>query len=105
VKSIRLFNLEQVEGSNWTTLEIRKHRIQQIDNSITLDRSVDTFNLSILANNQVTSQTSLKLLEAKEREEARLVLRLARLEKELGDMNNPEATRTKISELEAKIRT
>ncbi|MEP0874017.1 hypothetical protein NDA01_30390 [Trichocoleus desertorum AS-A10] len=72
VSMVRSFGISDIKGI-WTTLEIRKHRIQLVSNSITEQTYLEDIVLETLADNQLQLQESLKQLENKESQEVLLI--------------------------------
>lgn len=79
VAMMRTFELGNVQG-DWNTLEIRKHRVQLVSDSITEQKYTDEIKLETLAEQNAELPGLLKTLEYKEREEASLLLKKWKLE-------------------------
>ena len=101
---IRTFELAEVKGT-WSTLEIRKHRIQLISDSITEDKYTDSVSLSTVADQYNVLPGQIKTLEQKEQEEVVLLQEKSDLEYWLallasGDIGKElAAQRTKVEQL------
>jgi hypothetical protein len=77
VSMVRSFGISGVKGS-WTKLEIRKHKIKLVSDSITQKECTEVANLNTLADQQIQLQESLKTLGIKEVEEAVLLKKKTR---------------------------
>ncbi|MBD2498744.1 LamG-like jellyroll fold domain-containing protein [Nostoc sp. FACHB-280] len=86
VSVVRSFGISNITG-NWNTLEICKHQIQLISDSITEIKYTDDVNLTSLVDNQVSLQQDLKTLEIKENEEALLLKEKRQLEADIATLN------------------
>ncbi|CAD0226774.1 conserved hypothetical protein [Planktothrix agardhii] len=125
ISMLRSFEIANVQG-NWQSLEIRKHRIRLMSESITEFKYIDVVNLTTLADQQASlpSQLSqlelvvnlttladqqaslpsqLSQLELKENEEASLELEKRKLEQQLAALDNLEKTKTTITEIKNEI--
>lgn len=89
ISLVRSFGIANVQG-NWQQLEIRKHRIRLVSDSITEARYTDAVALETLANNQASLTSSLRELSALERQEAALLAEKGQLEARLLILNNPQ---------------
>jgi hypothetical protein len=82
VRLLRCFEVSNVQG-NWNTLEIRRHSVKLVSDIVTRTNANETAKLKSLAAG-VTGATDpvsiLPELEAKEKEEARLITRKKELE-------------------------
>lgn len=74
VAMMRTFELADVKG-DWKNLEIRKHRVQLVSDSITEQKFTDSVELETLADENAELPGLLTTLEQKEREEASLLFR------------------------------
>ncbi|MEL6162887.1 MAG: LamG domain-containing protein [Cyanobacteria bacterium J06628_3] len=85
VAMMRTFEIANVQG-DWNNLEIRKHRVQLVSDSITEEKFIDSVSLETLADENTELPGLLKKLEQKEQEQASLLLKKWNLEelKELG---------------------
>lgn len=92
VSLLRSFEIANVQG-NWLSLEIRKHRIRLLSDSITEAKFTDSVTLKTLADNQVPLTTKLQQLEAHEAQEASLIKEKRELEAKLEGLKNLEQTR------------
>ncbi len=72
VSMLRSFEITNIKG-NWETLEIRKHRIRLLSDSITEAKYTDGVTFATLANSQTILAAKLNELELKERQEANLL--------------------------------
>ncbi|MEO0842161.1 MAG: LamG-like jellyroll fold domain-containing protein, partial [Cyanobacteria bacterium J06643_5] len=79
VAMMRTFELADVQG-DWENLEIRKHRVRLVSDSITQQKFIDNVELETLAEQNAELPGLLKTLEQKEREEASLLLQKWKLE-------------------------
>ncbi|NEP86225.1 MAG: LamG domain-containing protein [Okeania sp. SIO2C2] len=103
VAMMRAFEIADIQGS-WSTLEIRKHGIQLVSDSITEVKSTDSVTLTTLADSQAALPSKLKELEQKEQEEALLLKEKRELEQKianlnLGDVERQAAINAKQSEI------
>ncbi|TAG93209.1 MAG: hypothetical protein EAZ09_22995 [Oscillatoriales cyanobacterium] len=92
VSLLRSFEIANIKG-NWLSLEIRKHRIRLLSDSITEAKFTDSVTLKTLADNQVPLTTKLQQLEAHEAQEASLIKEKRELEAKLEGLKNLEQTR------------
>lgn len=92
VSLLRSFEITNING-DWESLEIRKHRIRLLSDSITEAKFTDSLTLKTLADNQVPLTTKLKQLEADEADEASLIKEKRELEAKLEGLKNLEQTR------------
>ena len=103
VAMIRSFELGNVQGT-WSTLEIRKHRVQLVSDSITEVNYTDSISLSTLANSQTALPSQLKELEQKEQEETLLLKEKQKLEQQISSLNlGGVATQAAITTKENEI--
>ena len=68
ISLLRSFEIAKVQG-NWNSLEIRKHHIRLLSDSITSAKYVDDMALKMLADDQADSMANLKDLKRKEMQE------------------------------------
>lgn len=99
---LRCFEIANVKG-DWQSLEIRKHCIRLMSDSITEFKYSDSVGLTTLADNQATLATKLKQLELKEQQEGLLLKEKRELEAKIAAYNAQDATRVRIAQLESKI--
>jgi hypothetical protein len=92
-------------GGSWSRLEVRKHRMEQLIDTITQAEYTDAVTLTSLADQYAEAEQALLQIPALEAEEAELNLRLQELEALLGS-GNPEATlRADLDRLTAQRQT
>ncbi|HAJ60970.1 MAG TPA: hypothetical protein DCP31_18320, partial [Cyanobacteria bacterium UBA8543] len=72
VSMLRSFEIANIKG-NWQSLEIRKHCIRLLSDSITEAKYTDSVTLKTLADEQASLPAQLQQLEQKEQEEAALI--------------------------------
>ena len=104
VSLLRSFEIANVQG-NWVSLEIRKHRIRLLSDSITEAKYADGVTLKTLADSQTTLATKLNQLELKEQQEGVLLKEKRELEAKIAAYNAQAGTRTQIERLKAQIAT
>ncbi len=102
VAMIRSFELGNVQGT-WSTLEIRKHRVQLVSDSITEVNYTDSVSLSTLADNYAELPGQLKTLEQKEREEAKLLKEKRELEDSIAKLDDLPRLRQEVAALETEV--
>ncbi|WP_424101635.1 LamG-like jellyroll fold domain-containing protein [Moorena producens] len=102
VAMMRSFELGNVQGT-WSTLEIRKHRVQLVSDSITEVNYTDSVSLSTLADNYAELPGQLKTLEQKEQEEAKLLKEKRELEDKIAAIDNLPRLRQEIAALETEV--
>ncbi|NEO74886.1 LamG-like jellyroll fold domain-containing protein [Moorena sp. SIO4G3] len=102
VAMIRSFELGNVKGT-WSTLEIRKHRIQLLSDSITEVNYTDSVSLSTLADNYAELPGKLKILEQKEREEAVLLKEKRKLEDKIALLDNLPILQQQVAALKTEV--
>ncbi len=89
VRLLRCFEVKDVQG-NWDTLEIRRHSVKLVSDTVTRSNANETAKLKSLAGvTGVADPVSiLPDLEAKETEEARLITRKKELEAAIAALGN-----------------
>ncbi|MFM6373480.1 MAG: LamG-like jellyroll fold domain-containing protein [Microcystis panniformis] len=102
VSLLRSFEIANVKGS-WQSLEIRKHRIRLLSDSITEAKYSDGVTLATLADDHATLTAKLKQLEVKEKQEIVLLKEKRELEAKIAAYNAQAATRAEIEKLTAEI--
>ncbi|CAC5341966.1 MULTISPECIES: LamG domain-containing protein [Planktothrix] len=102
VSLLRSFEIANVHG-DWESLEIRKHRIRLLSDSITEAKYTDGVNLATLVNDHATLAAKLKALELKEKQEIVLLKEKRELEAKIAAYNRLDGTRAEIGALNAKI--
>ena len=102
VSLLRSFEIANVHG-DWESLEIRKHRIRLLSDSITEAKYTDGVNLATLVDDHATLAAKLKALELKEKQEIVLLKEKRELEAKIAAYNAQDGTRTQIKNLESKI--
>jgi hypothetical protein len=102
ISMLRCFEIANVQG-NWQSLEIRKHRIRLMSESITEFKYSDSVSLTTLADNQKTLVAKLNQLELKEQQEGGLLKEKRELEAKIAAYNAQATTRAEIQTLESKI--
>ncbi|MBD2483494.1 LamG domain-containing protein [Planktothrix sp. FACHB-1365] len=102
ISMLRCFEIAKIQG-DWQSLEIRKHRIRLLSDSITEAKYTDTVSLTTLADSQKTLADKLKELELKEQQERVLLKEKRDLDLKIAAYNAQDATREKIKQLEGKI--
>lgn len=98
---VRSLELTNVTG-NWKSLEIRKHRMQLVSDSITAAHYHDEIPLVTLDDKQVALEKSLKQLEPLERRESLLFKEKRELEAQLALLNDPTLT-TRLQQTEQSV--
>lgn len=94
VRLLRCFEVAGVAG-DWTTLEVRRHALKLVSDTVTKSAIVEPAKLPALASslaNPAQPAELLRELDSKEREEAPLVTRQKELERLLGDIANRNET-------------
>ncbi|TRU36194.1 MAG: hypothetical protein EWV50_15480 [Microcystis aeruginosa Ma_MB_F_20061100_S20] len=102
VSLLRSFEIAKVQG-DWQSLEIRKHRIRLLSDSITEAKYTDGVTLTTLVDDHATLTAKLKQLEVKEKKETVLLKEKQELEAKIAAYNAQDGTRTQIKDLESKI--
>jgi hypothetical protein len=111
VRLVRCFEVSDVQG-NWNTLEIRRHSVKLVPDTVTRSDADETAQLKSLAGVTGVADPVFMLpdLEAKEKEEARLITRKKQLDKAiaaLGDIpglrRERDAQQTKVGGLLAQV--
>ncbi|CAD5963884.1 LamG domain-containing protein [Planktothrix agardhii] len=102
VSLLRSFEIANVHG-DWESLEIRKHRIRLLSDSITEAKYTDGVNLATLVDDHATLAAKLKALELKEKQEIVLLKEKRELEAKIAAYNRLDGTRAEIGALNAKI--
>ncbi|REJ45369.1 MAG: LamG domain-containing protein [Microcystis aeruginosa TA09] len=102
VSLLRSFEIAKVQG-NWQSLEIRKHRIRLLSDSITEAKYTDDVTLTTLVDNHATLAVKLKELEVKEKEEIVLLKEKRELDAKLAALQNLEETRNRVNQLKLDV--
>ncbi|MGA8897311.1 MAG: LamG domain-containing protein [Planktothrix agardhii] len=102
VSLLRSFEIAKVQG-DWQSLEIRKHRIRLLSDSITEAKYTDGVTLATLVDDHATLAAKLKELEVKEKKEIVLLKEKRELEAKIAAYNAQAETRAEIQKLESKI--
>jgi hypothetical protein len=102
VSLLRSFEIANVHG-DWESLEIRKHRIRLLSDSITEAKYSDGITLTTLADQQASLPSKLSQLEQKEKEEVSLGLEKRKLNQQLAALDNLEQTETRINQIKGEI--
>jgi hypothetical protein len=104
VTMLRSFEIDQIKG-DWLQLEIRKHQIQLVSNTITEERYgyTTTAKLETLGNDTQALETLLLELAPLEQREAVLTVELRKLEEKLNLARSSDLTNQKIVTLQAQI--
>lgn len=104
VSMVRSFGIKDVKG-DWTTLDIRNHKIQLVFDSISkIEYTHYVANLIPLVDNQVQLQVDLKNLELREKEEVHLLKEKRELNAKIDAYNAQNDTREKIKVLENQVK-
>ncbi|MCX7110746.1 MAG: LamG domain-containing protein [Proteobacteria bacterium] len=104
VSMLRSYEIANVKG-NWQSLEIRKHRVRLLSDSITEAKYTDGMTLISLADNQNTLVTKLNQLQFKEPQEAQLLKEKRELEEKIAAYSAQAETRARIEALTAWVPT
>jgi len=102
VSLLRSFEIAKVQG-DWQSLEIRKHRIRLLSDSITEAKYTDGVTLATLADDHATLAAKLKALELKEKQEIVLLKEKRELEAKIAAYNAQAGTRAEIEKLNAEV--
>jgi len=102
VSLLRSFEIANVHG-DWESLEIRKHRIRLLSDSITEAKYTDGVTLATLVDDHATLAAKLKELDLKEKQEIVLLKEKRELEAKIAAYNAQAATRAEIEKLTAEI--
>lgn len=86
VSLVRCFELSAVVGS-WQSLELRRHRVRLLSNSLTESTYVDKLTLPRLGNAQRPLLRALRKAELKQREIDRLLIEKREIELKIADYN------------------
>ena len=92
ISLLRSFEIANIAG-NWESLEIRKHRIRLLSDTIAEAKYTDSVTLTPLADSQATLAAKRKELELKELQEAALIQEKRDLEFKLAGLKNQEKTK------------
>jgi len=102
VSLLRSFEIANVHG-DWESLEIRKHRIRLLSDSITEAKYTDGVTLASLVDDHATLAAKLKELELKEKQEIVLLKEKRELEAKIAAYNAQAGTRAEIEKLNAEV--
>ncbi|WP_072926401.1 LamG domain-containing protein [Microcystis aeruginosa] len=86
VSLLRSFEIANVQG-DWQSLEIRKHRIRFLSDSITEAKYTDGVTLATLVDDHATLAAKLKALELKEKQERVLLKEKRQLELDIANLS------------------
>ncbi|NCR53851.1 MAG: LamG domain-containing protein [Microcystis aeruginosa L211-07] len=102
VSVLRSFEIAKVQG-DWQSLEIRKHRIRLLSDSITEAKYTDGVTLATLVDDYATLAAKLKELEVKEKQEIVLLKEKRELEAKLAALQNLQQTQLDITRIQKEI--
>jgi hypothetical protein len=102
VSLLRSFEIAKVQG-DWQSLEIRKHKIRLLSDSITEAKYTDGVTLATLVDQQVPLTALLTNIDAKEQQEGGLLKEKRDLEIKLAALSNLEEIRAKVNQLKIEI--
>lgn len=102
ISMLRCFEIANVKG-DWQSLEIRKHRICLMSESITEFKYSDSVGLTTLDDNQASLPSQLSQLELKEKEEVSLELEKRKLNQQLAALDNQQQTQIRINQIKQEI--
>ncbi|MEI6430168.1 MAG: LamG domain-containing protein, partial [Pseudanabaena sp. ELA607] len=102
VSLLRTFEIGNIKG-DWQALEIRKHRVRLVSDSITEAKYADSVTLKTLADEQIGLPAKLQQLDSKEQENAALIVEKWRLEQQLAALANLPQTEARIAQLKVEI--
>ncbi|MFN5972631.1 MAG: LamG-like jellyroll fold domain-containing protein [Microcystis sp.] len=102
VSVLRSFEIANFKG-NWQSLEIRKHRIRLLSDSITEAKYTDDVTLTTLVDDYATLAAKLKELEVKEKQEIVLLKEKRELDAKLAALQNLEETRNRVNQLKLDV--
>ena len=102
VAMMRTFELSDVKGT-WATLEIRKHRVQLVSDSISQVNYTDSISLSTLADQYAQLPGQLTTLGQKEKEEAELLKEKRELEDQIAAINNLPLLQQQVAALQTEV--
>ena len=102
ISMLRCFEIANVQG-NWQSLEIRKHCIRLMSESITEFKYSDSVSLATLADNQKTLVAKMNQLQLKEQQETPLLKEKQDLQDKLAKLNNLNATIAQKDALSLKL--
>ncbi|GCL43475.1 LamG-like jellyroll fold domain-containing protein [Dolichospermum planctonicum] len=102
ISMLRCFEIANVQG-DWQSLEIRKHRIRLLSDSITEAKYTDNVTLASLADQQASLPSKLSQLEIKEKEEVSLELEKRKLNQQLAALANLGQAETRINQIKQEI--
>ncbi len=94
VSMLRSYEIANVKG-NWQSLEIRKHRVRLLSDSITEAKYTDGMTLISLADDARSSVEILQSLDGKESQEVQLIKEKRRLEKDIAIQKMGDAEKTR----------
>ncbi len=107
VRLLRCFEVAGVAG-DWATLEVRRHALKLVSDTVTLSTLDESAKLTTLASslaNPAQPAELLRALDGKEREEAPLVTRQKELERLLGDIANRNETERRRNEYQNLVQS
>lgn len=102
IKLVRSFEIADIQGK-WQSLEIRKHRIRQVSDSITQAEYRDLLKPSTLANDEGDLEAHLRRIDPLERRESILLRQESDLKSQIFLLNDPSLP-TRIQQLETAVR-
>ena len=98
VSMLRSFEIDKIKG-DWESLEIRKHRIRLLSDSITEAKYTDGVTLATLVDSETTLAAKLKELESKEQQEASLLKEKLELEAKIAALKDLDKTKNDFDAL------
>ncbi|MBK6430214.1 LamG-like jellyroll fold domain-containing protein [Candidatus Amarolinea dominans] len=107
VRLLRCFEVAGVTG-DWATLEMRRHTLRLVSDTVTLSTLEESAKLTALASslaNPAQPAELLRELDSKEKEEAPLVTRQKELERLLGDIANRNETERRRNDYQSLVQS
>ncbi|MFZ2423037.1 MAG: hypothetical protein WA029_18030, partial [Anaerolineae bacterium] len=107
VRLLRCFEVAGVTG-DWATLEMRRHTLRLVSDTVTLSTLDESAKLTALASslaNPAQPAELLRELDSKEKEEAPLVTRQKELERLLGDIANRNETERRRNDYQSLVQS
>ncbi|VXD25903.1 LamG-like jellyroll fold domain-containing protein [Planktothrix paucivesiculata] len=103
ISMLRCFEIINVQG-DWQSLEIRKHRIRLMSDSITEFKYSDSVILKNLVDNHATLASQLKQLELKEPQERVLLKEMQELDAKIAGLANIEQQQIEFNNLTQQVK-
>lgn len=101
VGMMQSFEISDVRG-DWTSLEIRKHRVRLVSDSISESRTIDEVNLKLLADVNANLTAKVGALGALDLHQSTLLVEKRKLNAEIANLTDPNKAQKELDLKDAK---